>query len=256
MLYLHSIVLGLVEGITEFLPISSTGHLILASTLLGIEHTDFHKTFEIVIQLGAIAAVLLLYWRDFLNIEIVKRIAVAFVPTAIVGLLLYKTIKTYLIGNEVVVLWALFVGGVLLLLLEYFHVERDTHKGSIAEVSYKQAVWIGIFQAFAIVPGVSRSAATISGGLLGGLKRKTIVEFSFLLAVPTMLAASGLDLVKTSATFNIVEVGALAVGFIVAFVVALFAMRFLLAYVRTHSFVPFALYRIALAILFYFFIIR
>jgi len=256
MLFLHSVILGIVEGITEFLPVSSTGHLILASALLGIPQSEFQKTFEIVIQLGAILAVVLVYWRSFIEIETLKKVVVAFIPTGIIGLALYKLIKTYLLGNEWVVLWALGLGGVALIVFELLHKEKEHASGSIRDMSYKQAVWIGLFQALAIVPGVSRSAATILGGLLVGLKRRTIVEFSFLLAVPTMLAASGLDLVKTSATFTLGQVGALAVGFIVALVVALFSIRFLLQYVRTHTFVPFGIYRIAIALLFFLLVLR
>ncbi len=256
MLFLHSLLLGIVEGITEFLPVSSTGHLILVSTLLGIPQDDFQKTFEIVIQLGAILAVLAVYWRAFLNIEVLKRVVVAFIPTGIIGLALYKVVKTYLLGNDMVVLWALGLGGVVLIAFEYWHTEKETAGHSMADISYKQAVWIGLFQALSIVPGVSRSAATILGGLLVGLRRRTIVEFSFLLAVPTMLAASGLDLLKTSATFDIGQVGALATGFIAAFAVALFSIRFLLRYVRTHTFVPFGIYRIVVAVLFFLLVLR
>ena len=256
MALVHSIILGVVEGITEFLPVSSTGHLILASALLGIAQTDFQKTFEIVIQLGAILAVVVLYWRAFLNIEVLKRVAVAFIPTGIIGLALYKVVKTYLLGNDAVVLWALGLGGVALIVFEYIHTEKEHARASILEISYTQAALIGLFQSLAIVPGVSRSAATIVGGLLVGLKRRTIVEFSFLLAVPTMLAASGLDLLKTSAAFTGGELAQLAVGFVVAFIVALFSIRFLLQYVRTHTFVPFGIYRIAVALAFYLFVIR
>lgn len=256
MIFLHSLLLGIVEGITEFLPISSTGHLVLVSTLLGITQTDFQKTFEIFIQLGAIAAVVAVYWRSFLDFGTLKKIVVAFIPTGIIGLALYKVVKTYLLGNEAVILWALAIGGVALIAFEYLHTERESAAGSIEDITYKQAIWIGIFQAISIIPGVSRSAATILGGLLSGLKRRTIVEFSFLLAVPTMLAASGLDLLKTSATFDISQIGALAVGFVAAFIVALFSIRFLLNYIRSHTFVPFGIYRIVLAIAFYIFILR
>jgi undecaprenyl-diphosphatase len=256
MLFLHSLILGIVEGITEFLPVSSTGHLILASALLGIPQTDFQKTFEIVIQLGAILAVVAIYWRAFLNPDTLKKVIVAFIPTGIIGLALYKVVKTYLLGNDIVVLWALGLGGVALIAFEYWHTEKETASGSIADISYTQAVWIGLFQAISIIPGVSRSAATILGGLLVGLKRRTIVEFSFLLAVPTMVAASGLDLLKTSAVFTISQVGALATGFAVAFIVALFSIRFLLQYVRTHTFVPFGIYRIVVALAFFFLVLR
>lgn len=252
---IQSFVLGVVEGVTEFLPVSSTGHLILASALLGIAQSDFVKTFEVVIQLGAIFAVVVLYWRAFLNIEILKKVIVAFIPTGIIGLALYKIIKTYLLGNELVVLWALLLGGIALIVFEYFHQEKETAVANIADISYGQAVSIGLFQALSIVPGTSRSAATIVGGLLINLKRTTIVQFSFLLAVPTMLAASGLDLLKTPALSGS-ELGLLAVGFVSAFVVALFSIRFLLRYVRTHTFVSFGIYRIVVSLLFFWFIVR
>jgi undecaprenyl-diphosphatase len=254
--FLQSFILGIVEGITEFLPISSTGHLILASTLMGIAQTEFVKTFEIVIQLGAILAVVVLYWRAFLNLEVLKKVIVAFIPTGLIGLALYKLVKTYLLGNEVVVLWALLIGGIALIVFEYFYEEKETAVANIRDISYGQAVSIGLFQALSIIPGTSRSAATIVGGLVMNLKRSTIVQFSFLLAVPTMLAASGLDLVKTTATFTLGEVAMLTIGFAVAFVVALFSIRFLLQYVRSHTFVAFGIYRIAVSLVFFWFIVR
>jgi undecaprenyl-diphosphatase len=247
---------GIIEGISEFLPISSTGHLVLTSTLLNIAQSDFQKSFEIIIQLGAIAAVVALYWRKFLDIEILKRLIVAFIPTGVIGLALYKVVKTYLLGNNTVVLWALLLGGVALIIFESLHKEKPEAIVHTRDISYKQSVYIGLFQALAIVPGVSRSAATIIGGLLMGLKRTTIVEFSFLLAVPTMLAATGLDLVKNASTFSTSNITLLAVGFITAFVVALFAIKFLLQFIRTHTFVPFGVYRVVVAILFWFFILR
>jgi undecaprenyl-diphosphatase len=256
MTILQALILGIVEGITEFLPISSTGHLILASALLHIANSDFVKTFEVVIQLGAILAVVVLYWRSFLDIEILKRVIVGFIPTGIIGLALYKIAKTYLLGNETVVLWALALGGIALIVFEWWHTESENAVSDIRAISYKQAATVGLFQALAIVPGVSRSAATIVGGLLLGIKRAAIVEFSFLLAVPTMLAASGLDLLKSSGSFSQSDMLVLAIGFIVAFVVALPAVQWLLAYVRGHSFIPFGVYRIAVAILFFFLILR
>ena len=257
MTLLQSAVLGIVEGVTEFLPISSTGHLILTSSLLGVSQSDFVKSFEIIIQLGAIAAVLFLYWRAFLNIETLKKVAVAFLPTAVIGFALYKVIKTYLIGNEVVVLWALFLGGIAILAFEYWHQKASTqHAGdqAIQDISYTQAVLIGFAQAVAIIPGVSRSGATILGGLALGLRRSTIVEFSFILAVPTMLAATGLDLYKSASSFSGADIWPLLVGFATAFVVAILSIKFLLAFVRTRTFVPFGIYRVFAAALFYFFI--
>lgn len=252
----ESIILGIVEGITEFLPISSTGHLILTSTLLGIEHTEFVKTFEIVIQFGAILSVVALYWRSFLDIEILKRLAAAFLPTAVIGLTLYSFIKTYLLGNELVVVIALAAGGVALIAFELLYKAGDETKNSISDLTYKQAVFIGLFQALAIIPGVSRSAATIVGGLLtSGLSRVAIVEFSFLLAVPVMLSATGLDLLKSSASFTNQEWLVLSVGFVVSFIVALASIVWLLKFVRTHTFIPFGVYRILIAALFFFVIL-
>ncbi len=247
-------ILGVIEGISEFLPISSTGHLILASSVLGVAQTDFQKSFEIIIQLGAIAAVAVLYWRAFLNLDTLKKLIVAFIPTGVIGLLLYKIIKTYLLGNQVVVLWALLLGGVVLIVFELLYKEKPTATQELSDISYKQSFLIGLFQSIAVVPGVSRSAATIVGGLMVGLKRTTIVEFSFLLAVPTMLAATLLDLYKNSSSFSGADTMNLSIGFVCAFVVAIFAIKFLLRFVRTHTFIPFGIYRIVAAIVFWFII--
>lgn len=243
---LHAVILGIVEGFTEFLPVSSTGHQIIVSHLLDIPQSDFLKSFEIVIQLGAILAVVCLYWRKFLDINMLKKLIVGFVPTGIIGLVLYKSVKTYLLGNEAVVLWALLVGGVALIVFEYLHTEGE--QGSLESITYPQAALIGLFQAVAIIPGVSRSAATIVGGLLLGIKRPTILEFSFLLAVPTMAAATGLDILKSAHSFSGGDAGILALGLVVSFVVAIASIRFLLSFVRNYTFVPFGVYRIVLAL--------
>ena len=184
------------RGITEFLPISSTGHLILASWLLGLSRTEFQKSFEIAIQLGAIASVIMLYWRRFLDVEILKKIAVAFLPTGIIGLALYRVVKTHLLGSEEIVIWALGLGGVALIVFELLHREGKNAVTDVAAIPYSKALLVGLFQTISIIPGVSRAGATILGGLFVGLSRPTIVEFSFLLAVPTMLAATGYDLLK------------------------------------------------------------
>lgn len=255
---LDALILGVIEGVTEFLPISSTGHLILASDMLGLQHSDFLSSFEIAIQLGAILSVAILYFRSFLDIEILKRLVVAFVPTGIIGLALYRVVKTYLLGNEVVVLWALALGGGALILFELFHKDASEHgdDGDVRAITYTQAALIGLFQAIAIIPGVSRSAATIVGGLSLGLNRNTIVQFSFLLAVPTMVAASGMDILKHASSFSSADIQILATGFIVSFVVALFAIQWLLSYVRKHSFTAFGWYRILAACAFYLLVIR
>src|SRR3989338_8887149 len=195
---LHTIIFGIVEGITEFLPVSSTAHLILTTKLLGLDQSNFQKSFEIIIQLGAIASVVVLYWRAFLRIEVLKRLVVAFIPTGVLGALLYPLVKNVLIGNVSIVLWALGVGGLALIIFEHWHRESETSHEDIATIPYRYCVLVGLFQTTAMIPGVSRSAATIVGGLIVGLKRKTIVEFSFLLAVPTMLAATVFDLTKNT----------------------------------------------------------
>lgn len=245
----QALVLGVIEGFTEFLPISSTGHLILASDLLRIPDTDFLKSFEIIIQLGAILAVVALYFRHFLNLEILKRLAVGFIPSGAIGLALYPLIKTHLIGNESVVVWALLLGGIALIAFEYLHTEGAQE--GIESITYRQALIVGLFQSIAIIPGVSRSAATILGGMMLGMRRTLIVEFSFLLAAPTMAAATALDVLQNSDTlFNPQHAGILAVGFLVSFIVAMLAIRFLLAFVRSYSFVPFGVYRVLAAIAF------
>lgn len=255
MTIVQAILLGILEGATEFLPISSTGHLILAQHLLGIVESPFTTSFLITIQLGAIAAVVVSFWRSFLDIEVLKRLTAAFIPTAIIGFALYKLIKGFLLGSELTVVIALLIGGVLLIVFEYLHTERPDGADSLRAVSYRQAFAIGLFQSVAIIPGVSRSAATIVGGLMLGLRRTTIVEFSFLLAVPTMLVATGYDLLKTYSTFETGNIEVLVVGAATAFAVALFAIRFLLNFVKTRTFIPFGIYRIVLALVFLLFVL-
>ena len=258
---LHAIILGVVEGLTEFLPVSSTGHLILAAHALRIPETEFIKSFEIIIQLGAILAVLALYWRKLLtNWKIFSRVAVAFLPTALIGLVLYKTIKTYLLGNAAVVLWSLAIGGALLIFFELLHARKTpTTSGAdttaeLESMSYGTAAFVGLFQSLAII-GPSGSAATIVGGMIAGMSRAAIVEFSFMLAVPVMAAATGLDLIKSAGSFARADLAALGVGFAAAFVAALLAVRFFIRYVQKHTFVPFGIYRIVLAALFFFFLL-
>ncbi len=256
----HSIVLGIVEGVTEFLPISSTGHLILYAELLNIAHTSFVKSFEIIIQLGAILAVVVMYFQKLWHWNTIKKVFVAFIPTSIVGLVFYKFIKTYLVGNTTVVLWALFLGGLALIIFEKLfskkQKEQNISETNIEIISYKQAFLIGIFQSLAVVPGVSRSAATVVGGLSLGLSRTAIVEFSFLLAIPTMIAATGLDLVKSQSLFTTREFGLLAIGFVVSFFVAMASIKFLLRYIKHHSFTSFGIYRIIVAILFWLIVLK
>jgi len=162
------------------------------------------------------------------------------------GLTLYRVVKSYLLGSAAVVLWSLFLGGLFLIAFEYWHREKDDAAGEIRRMSYRTALIIGLFQSVAMVPGVSRSASTIIGGLILGLKRKTIVEFSFLLAVPTMLAATVYDLMKSAPEMTLGQVDLLVAGFITAFIVALLSIKFLLRFIQTHTFIPFGVYRIVL----------
>ncbi|HCP08829.1 MAG TPA: undecaprenyl-diphosphatase [Candidatus Moranbacteria bacterium] len=248
-------ILGIVEGITEFLPVSSTAHLILATDFLGLENSDFIKSFEIIIQFGAILAVVFLYWRSFLDKEILKKLAVAFIPTGVLGLIFYKIVKTYLLGNIAVVLWSLALGGLFLIIFEKYFAKKEVGREmEFKSISYRQCLALGVFQSVAMVPGVSRSASTIIGGLLLGISRKTIVEFSFLLAVPTMLAAAGLDLFKNAGSFDSSQFQFLLVGFATSFVMAIVAIRWLLSYIKRNSFAGFGIYRIILAALFLFFL--
>jgi len=255
---LFSLILGIVEGFTEFLPISSTGHLILAADILRISQTNFVKDFEIIIQLGSILAIVVLYFKTFITSKKVwLRIISAFIPTGIIGFLLYKIVKNYLLGNTYITLWALLIGGILLILLELIHKEKEHHIDNIESISIKNSFLIGVFQSFSIIPGVSRSAATIIGALFLGTKRKTAVEFSFLLAVPTMIAASALDISKSNfSAYTSFEFIFLAVGFITSFIVAILAVKFFLNFIKNHTFIPFGVYRIILAILFWLIILR
>jgi undecaprenyl-diphosphatase len=249
---LQAIILGIIEGITEFLPISSTGHLILASHVMNISETEFLKSFEIIIQLGAILAVVVLYYKKLFRIETIKRLIVAFIPTGVIGFLAYNFFKEVLIASSTVVVWSLAIGGLALILFEMWHREGLDTTEDIGQISYKQAFLVGCFQAIAIVPGVSRAAATIVGGLLAKIKRRAIVEFSFLLAVPTMLAASALDLSKNYKTITDGgSFGLLLVGFVVSAIVAGMSIKWLLRYIQRHNFKPFGIYRIIVAIAFW-----
>lgn len=263
---LHSIILGIVEGITEFLPISSTGHMILTSHILKIPESNTVKNFEIVIQLGAILAVVVLYIREFFSLEVIKKLIIAFLPTAIIGFTIYKIVKDYLLGNELVVIMSLLIGGIIMIVIENNYIKRhkyirpefdkklkdDTETNfNIKEISYAKALYLGLWQSVAMIPGVSRSGATIIGGLLMGLKRETIVKFSFLLAVPTMLAATGYDLLKSYKEFSSNDVLNISIGFIVSFIFALIFIKWLINYVQKNNFIVFGIYRIAIAIIFF-----
>lgn len=244
-----SIILAIIEGLTEFLPISSTGHMIMASSVLKISG-DFVKTFEIAIQLGAIMAIVLLYAKRFLqSFTIYFKLGIAFVPTGIVGFLAYKTIKMYLF-NPYVVGIALVIGGIILVLIDKKVVARESKTLDLESISYKSSFLIGLIQCISMIPGVSRAAATIIGGVFNGLDKKQAMEFSFLLAVPTMAAATGYDLLKTPVVFTHNEIFLLIVGLVTAFIVAWIAVKAFLAFVEKHGFAFFGWYRIAIGVLY------
>ena len=254
--FFQTLILSVVEGLTEFLPISSTGHLILASDLLNIEQTDFVKSFEIYIQLGAILSVLFLYIKEIKRKEVIFPTLVAFLPTAVIGFLLYGTVKNFLLGNSLITVAALFWGGIFIILIEYFYKEKEHHVEKIEKISIKNSFIIGLFQATSVVPGGSRAAATIIGARLLGVKRKTAAEFSFILALPTMLSAVSLDLIKTNFSYSPEELLIIVLGFVSSFVVAAFAIKFLVGYLQNHSFIVFGIYRIILSILFFLFVLK
>lgn len=251
---IYAIVLGIVEGLTEFLPVSSTGHLILTSKLLGIQQDMFHKTFEVIIQLGSILAVIFVFWeRLFKNsLELWVKLTIGFLPAGILGFLLYDLIK--MLFAPITTSIMLIVGGIAFIVIEIFYKEKEHHTKEIAEISYKQSFLIGIFQALAMIPGTSRSGATIIGGLLLGCNRKVATEFSFLLALPTMIIASGYSAYKNYAVFNADNLLILAVGFVVAFLSALIAIKLFLGFVARFNFIPFGIYRIILGIAFLFYL--
>ena len=250
---LHALILGIVEGITEFLPISSTAHLILASRMLALD-SEFVKSFEIIIQFGAILSVVVLYWKKFWHWDVLKKLVVAVIPTGVIGLTVYKAVKGYLLGNLTVVLLSLLIGGIALIVFERF---RNGSEADVdfAEITYKKAFLIGLFQAIAVIPGVSRSAATIVGGSLIGVSKRTIVEFSFMLAVPTMLAATGLELVKGRGALA-GHYDVLAVGFVVSFITAIIAIKSFLGYIKKRDFSAFGWYRVVLAAVYYLVFLR
>lgn len=253
MTYLESVLLGILEGLTEFLPVSSTGHLILASELLQIPDSAFLTSFTIAIQLGSILAVVVMYFRQLLDLEVLKRLAVAFLPTGIIALTLYRLVKEQLLGNPLIVVGALAAGGVAIILIERFRrqVPEPEEAPDLRSLSYVKCFLLGLYQALAIVPGVSRSGATVMGGLLMGLPRATVLSFSFLLAVPTLAAATAYDLYKTPEALMGANFSLLATGFIAAFLVALLVIRYALSFVKRYSFEPFGWYRILLAATFF-----
>lgn len=243
-----AIILGIIEGLTEFLPISSTGHLALASHFLGILQNEQTILFEIAIQLGAILAVVFIYWKKLFNIELLTKLFIAFLPTGIIGLLVYKAIKS-LLDNEFVIAFSLIIGGIILLLVEkIYKLNYQKQKIQHEEITYKKAFILGLSQCIAMIPGVSRSGAVTTSGLIMNIKRDILVEFTFLLTIPTIFAATFYSLYKSKEFLNSDFLSVLGVGFLVSFVVAFIVVKAFLGYIRKFDFVPFAIYRIIFGI--------
>jgi undecaprenyl-diphosphatase len=248
MTYPQTIILAIIEGLTEFLPISSTGHLILAQKFLGISTSEFTKSFNIIIQFSAILAVVMLFWKKIISSSYLwKQIIIAFIPTGILGLVLYKIVKGYLLDSPLLIAASLFIGGIALLIIDHLTFLRKNSK-SIKSLKTTNLVSIGLFQSLSMIPGVSRSAASIVGGMFSGLSKAKAVEFSFLLAIPTMTATTGYDLFKNGLTFTPRELSLILLGSIISFFSAYLAIKMFVSYVSKHNFSIFAYYRIILAI--------
>ncbi|MEK6783434.1 MAG: undecaprenyl-diphosphate phosphatase [Bacteroidota bacterium] len=247
---IQAILLAIVEGLTEFLPVSSTGHLIIVSSLMGIASDPFTKTFTVAVQLGAILSVIVLYWnRFFQSLKFYYKLALAFIPAGLFGFILNDRIDNLLERVDIVA-YTLIIGGVIFLFIDRLF--KDTEENGNLEVSYPIALKIGLFQTIALIPGVSRSAATIIGGLTQKLNKKAAAEFSFFLAVPTMFAATAYKLLrfyKEGNNFGAQQLTLLAIGNVVAFVIAIFAIKSFIGFLTRHGFKVFGYYRIALGIL-------
>ena len=248
----QAIILGIVEGITEFLPISSTFHLIQTSKLLGVAQADFTKLFEVFIQSGAILAVVFLYLHELRkNRKLLVYIFISFIPTAIVGFLLYKIIKSFFFESQTLMLTAFLFVGILFILLEFFIKKQKIRlRKKLSSFSFADAFMIGLLQSLAVVPGVSRAGTVMAGMMIAGFKREESAKYSFLLAVPTILAASGFDLLKMK---NIVDLDQgniliLLTGFAVSFIVALLSIKWLVSYLQSQTLTLFGIYRIIAAV--------
>ena len=263
---LKAILFGIIEGITEWLPISSTGHMIILNDLVKLEvSSEFYSLFEVVIQLGAVLSVVIIYFKTIFpwgfgknkkdtknTFNLWGKILIACVPAAIIGLLFDDLLDKYLY-NSIVVSLMLIIYGILFIIIESKHHNKDTRVNDLKEITYKDALLVGIFQLLALIPGTSRSGATIIGGLLIGLKRSVIAEFTFFLAIPVMAGASLLKIlkyiIKVGLSFTGIELMTLLVGSLVAFIISIIVIKFLMNYIRRHDFKVFGYYRIILGII-------
>lgn len=246
---LESIILGIIEGFTEFLPISSTGHLIVASKFLGIDQTSVNTAYEVIIQFAAILAVILNYPDKFSikKINLWTKIFVAFLPIASIGFVFSSQIKE--LFSVHVVAYMFIIGGFVFLVVEKYYKEDKTHIDDVEKVGFKQAIYIGLAQVFALIPGTSRAGSSIIGAMLAGLNRKASAEFSFLLAFPVMCATTGYDILKHYNEFVNVNLTPLIIGFITAFIVAFITIKLFLKFLEKFTFVAFGIYRILFGIL-------
>lgn len=263
---LKAILFGIIEGITEWLPISSTGHMIILNDLVKLEvSSEFYSLFEVVIQLGAVLSVVIIYFKTIFpwgfgknkkdtknTFNLWGKILVACLPAAIIGLLFDDLLDKYLY-NSIVVSLMLIIYGILFIIIESKHHNKDSRVNDLKEITYKDALLVGIFQLLALIPGTSRSGATIIGGLLIGLKRSVIAEFTFFLAIPVMAGASLLKIlkyiIKVGLSFTGIELMTLLVGSLVAFIISIIVIKFLMNYIRRHDFKVFGYYRIILGII-------
>ena len=246
---LQAIIIGIIEGFTEFLPISSTGHMIVASKYLGIEQTAVIKAYEVIIQFSAILAVMLLY-KDKINlkeIDLWSKIMAAFLPLAIIGFILKDWVKEIFVIETVA--WMFIVGGIIFIIVEYFHKDEEKKSKEVEEVTWFQAMAIGFSQVLSLIPGTSRAGSTIIAGMLSDVNRKASTEFSFLLAIPVMTAVSGYDLLKHYHDFVGADMTAFLVGFVVAFVVAYITIKLFIVFLQRFTFVAFGIYRIVFGII-------
>jgi len=246
---IDSIILGVIEGFTEFLPISSTGHLIVASEFLGLEQTDINKAYEVIIQFAAILAVILNYPDKFSikKIELWKKLTLAFIPIGAVGFLFSHQVKA-MFSIEIVAIMFI-IGGIIFLIVEKFYDEKKSHIDDVEKVTYKQALYIGLAQIFALIPGTSRAGSTIIGAMLVGLNRRASAEFSFLLAFPVMCATTGYDLLKHYKDFTDANFLVLSVGFVISFIVAFLTIKLFLKFLQNFTFVAFGIYRIIFGVI-------